>query len=799
MTGLQFTGITPTAPSGIGGLLRDHFSNGRLFATIGWHGGLVNVSYWGEQHLGAAAIFEAGLETAWYKLFRACVNVGSGRRYPVWTDARIFPFGVSAHANIESVDLAQDILLLPDAIVQRFNVISNPQQHPLAVEMFHMEQVCRVSRENREWSDLAYNAELNAMVARCVDTNPVAADTREQGLAQSGAADLPPDSPYAETWVGIGCSTPMKCRKSFNDFKIYMSSDQAADLSVSFFVVFASSEQRLTSRLNELTASVNDECDTLLAGYNSRLLSRPQINVGSEALNSAFGQYPEVINFMKIPDRPGAVRATQAGYFVWGWDGMTPLMPCPLANEPEFAGEVLEFFQDTWDANVGIPHAFTTAFQPRMKAPFPAQCQYIAGLYHYVSVSGDLELARRVFPTCKAILDRCRAREVKGTGLVGGSALWPDFPEAMEENGLDVSSLNNSLLYQGLRSIEYLASALSESSLAAECREWAAILRKSFVKYLYDEEQGFFITSCSSDDLSPRKHYGCQTVFWVTPFARELVSHAPGRIAAFMENHLRSAKCLLSLPQWDTAWMADGNQLGSSFPTADYFYLNVHKLLGNDVALKNWLGDVEWFWRYHTAPEAFTPEADNEDQFGPDNHGCKQLQAISAWYYSVYNGLAGLDFDHEGITITPWGSAPVEIQGLRLRDCTINLKISGAGNHIASMTLNGTNLPSSSRKLLWKDIAGSTARLEIVRTEQPEDHPVIVRMDGLRLSRLAVAARSLSARVEGDMTGEVVIQTSERSNVTIGGKPADCDLEPSTRTISVHFSNCGPMDLDIIE
>ncbi len=52
--------------------------------------------------------------------------------------------------------------------------------------------------------------------------------------------------------------------------------------------------------------------------------------------------------------------------------------------------------------------------------------------------------------------------------------------------------------------------------------------------------------------------------------------------------------------------MADGNQLGSSYPTSDYFYLNVHKLIGDDYALKAWLGDVEWFWRHHTAPEAFT-------------------------------------------------------------------------------------------------------------------------------------------------------------------------------------------------
>ena len=72
-------------------------------------------------------------------------------------------------------------------------------------------------------------------------------------------------------------------------------------------------------------------------------------------------------------------------------------------------------------------------------------------------------------------------------------------------------------------------------------------------------------------------------------------------------------------------------------------------------ALERWLGDVEWFWQRHTVPEAFTPEAENEHEIGPDNQGCKQYFTCSTWYACLYHGLAGLDFDHEGLTVTPWG------------------------------------------------------------------------------------------------------------------------------------------------
>jgi hypothetical protein len=349
-----------------------------------------------------------------------------------------------------------------------------------------------------------------------------------------------------------------------------------------------------------------------------------------------------------------------------------------------------------------------------------------------------------------------------------------------------------------LRAIEYIARALGDTKLSDECRDWAKLLRASFVKYLYDEGEGYFISSCSSKNLQPRRHFCGQAIFWVTPFARELVAHAPGRIVSFMDKHLRSEKCLLSLPQWDPRWMADGNQLGSSYPASDYFYVNVHKLTGNDHGLKAWLGDVEWFWRYHTAPEAFTPEADNEHLFGPDNHGAKQLQAVTTWYSCLYNGVAGLDFDHEGLTLTPWGDVPVDIRGLRMHGVSIDLKISGSGKHVGKLTLDGKPLPAGSRKIPWKALKGRSARVELARSEKPPGHPVIVRADGLRAASVVTASGRLSARIDGDMTGEVVVQTASRAKVLVDGHPFKCRRETSTGTVSIPFENRGEIQLEIV-
>src|SRR5258707_11958649 len=42
---------------------------------------------------------------------------------------------------------------------------------------------------------------------------------------------------------------------------------------------------------------------------------------------------------------------------------------------------------------------------------------------------------------------------------------------------------------------------------------------------------------------------------------------------------------------------------------------------------------------------------------------------------------------------------------------------------------NGRALPAGSRKILWKDLKGKTAKIDLVRSDKSPRHPVIVRAD----------------------------------------------------------------------
>lgn len=772
------------------------------FCTVGHHGGLTNIGYWGNQHLGGANFFSGALETGWHKCFRFYVAVEEKNYYPELSDTQLFPFGLAGKFEAAGLRMNYDLLLLPDTLVQRVKINVNAHGKSFRVGLIHQEDINAVGGSNRTWQPFVFEKKYNAFIASCRDINPppVVRPANEESLAQIDRGPELHDSPDVTTWIGLGCDVPFTVRGSYHArSKQYIRSEAFKKKEAAFYLVFANSRKELEKRLAKLKTSVHRECDELVAGYEKRLRERPQIDVGDPVLNSAFLQFPEMIHHMKVPDMPGAAKATLAGYWVWGWDGMMPLMPSPLSNEKDYSGDSYRFFHGTIDERFGIPHQFSTGWKLKLKGPFPSQCQFIASLYHYTAITGDLKVARDVFPTCQFILEKCRRDVVKDTGLVSGAALWPDYPEAMEEDGHDISSMNNSLLYQGLRAMEYLATALGRPAVAHDCREWARRLRVNFVRYLYDPEKGYFISSCSSIDFKPRKHYCCQAIFWLTPFARELVSHAPATIATFMDENLRAPKCLLSLPHWDTCWMADGNQLGSSYPAADYFYLNVHKLAGDDTALKNWTGDVKWYWQHHTAPEAWTPEAENEEIFGPDNWGGKQNQSCSTWYASLYIGMAGLDFDHEGLTLTPVGDRRITIGGLQLHGTPVDFKITGKGPHLAALKLNGKVLPAALHKISWKQLAGKHAKIEMVRTTRTPAQPVLVHADGLRVDLLEAKRGVLVALISGDITGEVVVRAPKPSKVLVDGEPAaGISYDSETGAFIIPFLEPGEMRLEVL-
>ena len=162
--------------------------------------------------------------------------------------------------------------------------------------------------------------------------------------------------------------------------------------------------------------------------------------------------------------------------------------------------------------------------------------------------------------------------------------------------------------------------------------------------------------------------------------------------------------------------MADGNQIGASYPTADYFYLNVHKMAGRPEALEAWLDDVSWYWNFHSAPEALTPNGINEAELGPDCPGGKQPFSGKAWYEIFFTAYAGVDVTIDGLALRPTPvKEPVEIRNLVLAGRRVDIRISGRGTRGIRVKLNGKPVADPGR-IPFSALRPGTNRIEAIRT-----------------------------------------------------------------------------------
>ena len=74
---------------------------------------------------------------------------------------------------------------------------------------------------------------------------------------------------------------------------------------------------------------------------------------------------------------------------------------------------------------------------------------------------------------------------------------------------------------------------------------------------------------------------------------------------------------------------------------------------------------------------------------------------------------------------------------------------------------------------------------------------MIVRADGLRVRLLDSSPGQLAARIEGDMSGEVVVQAAPGATVTMDGKPVECSCDPTTGCMIIGFTSGQAMDIRI--
>lgn len=643
------------------------FSGGRIAANMAEHGGLTRIIYFGGQHLGAAEFFNVGdVLSGWQKLFRLFVAIEGRMFFPTFSNTLIYPHGYTSECVLENVKIKHSMALLNDAIVMGCEILKNPGSKKIQLKLVNNDACNQVARTGREWQERIFDRKRNVLTYKVTDVTPPKRKADKEALTQKAADDMR-ETANTVTEIGVCSTSKLSCHMTPDVFRKTYLETEPFNESCSFSILFAP-EPSFNRRLLELKRNLDAELLKIETDFQNRMTVQPAINVGDRIVESLFTMCGPVIDSLKIKDVPGAMRAADSGYWVWGWDSMVHSDSILLWGDRQYVQDMLKFYRDTASPAHGIAHAFTTACSPYLAMAPAAQTIYCVMLYNHFLYTGDRKILREYHSFSEKILERSLEDAVGDSGLYGGVSLYPDYPEHLEQDGHDISVFNNSIVYQALRCMAALSEQMGFHDKASFFNGKASCLKKAFLLHFYDREKGYFVDSLSAKDLSKRYHYPLYAILWLTPFAGELLAGVEKQVARFMRENFRQARGFCMLPKWDTRFMWDGNQLGMYMPVVERFYWQAQKLAGVKADTEWWFRHLAWFWNQLTIPEALSCEAENEGM-ALDNLGRKQAFSAKGWYSIFLHAMAGMEFhlNSPEITVSPMASREMTVSNLKFR------------------------------------------------------------------------------------------------------------------------------------
>ena len=681
----RFGTLAPSAARGIPAP-RLAFSGGRTAVQLAAHGGLCHLLHFGHQRIGDAELYATDALSAWGQLFRGLVDFGQHDQYLLeFRNTTFYPFGYDSEFEVHGRRFQHRLTVLNEALI--FELEEQDGGGDFTLLTSTSTAGVRRGSPHRTWHDFEQEPGADFALSSCDFHYPP--EPRPQlSLTQNRITNEPEDSAVYLLFGGAG-NFAFQATRSFRKeyFRTRARNGYAAQA-----LVLAPTRELAVARWRELAPHLAETARQERRTFNAKARSATRLRSSSPILDSFVRNYPEIIRSFAVKDRPGAVRAGDSGYWVWGWDSMVHSDALMLAGEWQAIRDRLRYYRDTADPELGIFHAATCAGEPLLAMAPAAQTIYAVMLYNYYRFSRDAATTREFYAFARGLLERAGRDLVPGTGLYRGISLYPDWPEDLGQTGNDLSSFNNSILFQAFRSLAAIGRGLGETADAERYDRAADELAAGFRRCFYDPENGYFFDSVEATTLEPRRYYPIYAVLRLTPFADELLRGVENEVADFMQQAFTQRIGVSMFPRRDDIFYSDGTQLGMYMSVTEGNYRYSQARRGRPDTL---LPVIEREWGQLRLPEALTCEAVNSG-LTPDNPGRKQ-QFTAASYYSLTFGLfCGLEFTPDQLRFRPplLARRGWRIRQLRWGTARLDLEFSGSGGGpVVAVELNGRKLP----------------------------------------------------------------------------------------------------------
>jgi hypothetical protein len=767
---LDFSQAIPHAATGFGPRHKV-FASGRLGVTLNDFGGLYEIIFWGKQpDESSALVFKGDAASSYTRLFRAQLQTGDDLWNLDYEDTEILSCGYVSHftAPGTGVKVRHTMTLVHEAIVFTVEVMENPRKLPLR-QRFEQHAYTRAEHPMRtlsSWRADGASGWSFDLVDRVSDEawQKVQDDMKrppQEGFSPIGSAGYREGSAH----IGLIGDRGLDYRTSRSG-REYFTGGTFTEGAHGCALIFATSREELQAETKWFLPDIASRAKMVETAVRAHMEKVPVVQSGNTTFDSLAANIPPLVDSLIVRGVPGGMRASATHYWVWGWDTMMASDATLLGGNREFVRDALRFYRDYVHPELGVGHMFSRNLGVRLAQAPAAQCLYAVMLYTYLAHTGDQETAREFYPFAKGVFEKTLAT-VNEHGLGKGVALFPDYPQHCGQNGHDLSSFNNSLLYQAARCMETLGPLFGDDDAGEKAAALARKMEKSFPDLMWDKEKGYIYDSIESNTLEPRKSYAGHAMLWQSTFANDLIPDKLAACGRFQAKNHQAARGFLPYPRWDIGWDGDGNQLNQIWATEDAFVTRCLAAAGLQDVLERWIDNCAWFWEQLTVIEGYTSSTINESGT-PDAPGGTQAFGGKSIYMAFLGNCAGLQMDLGGITLQEGLARPIKVRQLPFRDAVLELDVTGPGRFLEKLEVNGTAIRGS-RKIPAGLLKGSV-KIVARRTETAPDHPVILALHGATVHSVDVAGAKLTAEISGYGAAWLHLHNPKPPKISLDGK-----------------------------
>ncbi len=537
-------------------------------------------------------------------------------------------------------------------------------------------------------------------------------------------------------------------------------------------IVLASSAESAESGLKAACSNPRKTFMRQLRRYAEIAEDVPEFGLGRHtALKRFFKLTPLYLEAMRIKGEPGAYRANNDYYWVWGWDMTRPAFGILCSNRADFVRELLELRH-----KYGCINQYDNTLRKDLRHDFRKPGALELMLAHdYLAWSGDIGSVRRWCPEYKDSVEHFW-KESGPTGMLPGAAASTDFPEEFGRTFPAWMSYTASWHYAGLLCAEKLLIACGENSAAAKARELASRVRNNFKRVFWNPRTGFWNEGVHPEnpDLVCDIPLSTAVAAMDSPYGEDLYGDKTAASAEYCAREfLREDGVHITARNEVRGWKEWTRQPNNWFAANDTMLVRLFRSVADAESLEKLFYLYEINFGYQ--PAAFEGKPFRRPL---NTSGSWQAFGAGAWFRNLVEGAAGFWVDLGGASIMPCGlGEPVSLKGIRVRNSVFDVLAHGQGAWPRKFLLDGKAVIGTTKLPPMQD---GYHRIEVEYGPEQPSHPILTLAVDAEVGGVGVKDGNLSFTLAGKGYTPVSFFSPSKPAVSADGKTLPCEWDELT-------------------